>query len=247
MMASLRSELRKLLTVRSTYVILGVTFLLVFFFAFYAEGIRASASSVANHDLLMQGSEQAVISVGLLGALVGVLLVTHEYRYNTIMYTLTTSNSRTKALLAKLLMVTGFSIVFSLIVGALAPALTLAGLHVKGIVLIGQHFSVASVLWKVIFVGWGYAMFAFIFAMIVRIQVGAVSTLFLVPAMVEPLVGLILKKDAVYLPFNALQSVVQANPDLLPISSARAVGIVLVYLAIGLLVSWQLFLRRDAN
>ncbi|HSW99922.1 MAG TPA: hypothetical protein VLH38_02705 [Patescibacteria group bacterium] len=247
MMSSLRSELRKILTVRSTYVILGITFIILLFFAFYAEGLHASVKSVADPGLLAQGAQQAIITVGLLGALVGVLLVTHEYRYNTIMYTLTASNSRTKTLLAKLIVVSGFSIVFSLTVGALAPAMTLAGLHVKGITLVGQHFPIMSILWQTLFVGWGYSMLAFVLASIVRIQVGAVSTLFLVPAMLEPILGFVLKEDSIYLPFNALQSVAKDNPEFLHVSNLRAVVIVLVYFVVGLLVSWQLFLRRDAN
>jgi ABC-2 type transport system permease protein len=248
MRASLKSELRKLLTVRSTYVIFAITAVLVVFFGFYAEGIRASQSSLFNPHLLADGAKQAILSVGLLGSLVGVLLVTHEYRYNTLTYTLTASNSRTKTLFAKLLVVTGFAVVFSLFVGVLSPVMTLAGIHAKGLVLTPQHLSAGSLLWEVVFVGWGYAMMAFIFAMIIRIQVGAISALFLVPAMVEPLLGLLMKKDAIYLPYNALQSVVQTpSADLIHISAGRAVGVVMSYIVVGLLASWILFLRRDAT
>lgn len=247
MFASLKSEFRKLITVRSTYVIFGLATLIVVFFAFYAEGLRVTPSALANPQLLASEAKQAVLTVGLLGALVGVLLVTHEYRYNTIMYTLTASNSRTKALLAKLLVVSGFAVVFSLFMGVLSPVLTLAGIHAKGLTLVPQHIPFGSLLWEVLFLGWGYAMFAFIFAAVVRVQVGAVSTMFLVPAMAEPLLGLLLKKDAVYLPYNALQSIVQPNGDLTHISAARAVLVVLAYLVTGWLISWQLFLHRDAS
>lgn len=247
MFASLKSEFRKLITVRSTYVIFGLATLLVVFFAFYAEGLRVTPSALANPQLLASEAKQAVLTVGMLGALVGVLLVTHEYRYNTIMYTLTASNSRTKALLAKLLVVSGFAVVFSLFMGVLSPVLTLAGIHAKGLTLVPQHIPFGSLLWEVLFLGWGYAMFAFIFAAVVRVQVGAVSTMFLVPAMAEPLLGLLLKKDAVYLPYNALQSIVQPNGDLTHISAARAVLVVLAYLVTGWLISWQLFLHRDAS
>lgn len=247
MFAALKSEFRKLITVRSTYVIVGIATLLVVFFAFYTEGIRVTPAALANPHLLANEAKQAVLSVGLLGALVGVLLVTHEYRYNTIMYTLTASNSRTKSLLAKLLVVSGFAITFSLFMGVLSPVLTLVGVHVKGLVLIPQNIPFGSLFWQVLFVGWGYAMLAFIFAVIVRIQVGAVSTMFLVPAMAEPLIGLLLKQNAIYLPYNALQGVVQANESLGHISPIHAVGVVMVYLVAGWFISWQLFLRRDAS
>jgi ABC-type transport system involved in multi-copper enzyme maturation permease subunit len=247
MFAAIKSEFRKLITVRSTYVIVGLAVLLVIFFAFYATGIRATQSTVSDIGLLANQSRQAILAVGLLGSLVGVLLVTHEYRYNTIMYTLTSSNSRTKTFLAKLVVITGFSVVYALFIAVLSPALTMAGLATKGLTLVPQHIDVASLLWQVLFVGWGYSMVAFILAMIIRIQVGAISAMFLVPAMLEPLLGLLLKKQAVYLPYNSLQSVLQSNPDLLHISPLRAAGVFTVYAVVGLVVAWQFFLRRDAS
>src|SRR3954467_14136812 len=101
MVASIKAEFRKLWTVRSTYVLFLVAFALVAIFAFYAEGIKASPATVQDAGKLAGEVTNAVVTVSLLGALAGVLLMTHEYRYNTIMYTLTSSNSRSKTLLAK--------------------------------------------------------------------------------------------------------------------------------------------------
>jgi hypothetical protein len=56
-----------------------------------------------------------------------------------------------------------------------------------------------------------------------------------------------LKKNAIYLPYNALQAVIQPNLELAHISTLRAVGAVLLYLAAGWFIAWQLFLRRDAS
>jgi len=247
MLSSLKAEFRKLLTVRSTYIIFGITVLLVIFFAFYAEGIKATTEALYNPGLLVSESKQAIMAVGLLGAMVGVLLVTHEYRYNTVMYTLTASNSRTKVILAKLLTVSAFAVVFSLVVGSLSPALTYLGIHLKGHALVHQVFPVWDVLWRVVFVGWGYAMLGFIFASAIRIQVGAISAMFLVPAMVEPLVGLLLKQNAVYLPFNDLQTVLMHQGTLKTISVANAAWLFVIYVVGGMLITWQLFVRRDAN
>jgi ABC-2 type transport system permease protein len=247
MFAALKSELRKLLTVRSTYVISGIAALLIAFFAFYASGYRASAASLMDVHLLKSQVEQAILAVGLLGSIVGVLLVTHEYRYNTIMYTLTSSNSRTKSFVAKLVAVSIFSFVFTLAAAILSPLLTEAGIAVKGSHLIPQAIPLVTLFWKVLFVGWAYGMLSFVFAMVVRIQVGAISTMFLVPAMVEPLLGLLLKKNAIYLPYNALGSILQTNPSLAHISVMAAVGVVSAYVLGGWLIAWQLFLRRDAQ
>lgn len=246
MISSIKSEFRKLLSVRSTYVIVALATALVVFFAFYTEGIRVTQASLHNSGLLANETKQAIVSVGLLGSLVGVLLVTHEYRYNTIMYTLTASRSRTRTLLAKLLVISCFALAFSLFVGVLSPIMTWLGVQVKGLHLVPQSIPIWDLLWKTLFVGWGFSMLAFIFAVIIRIQVGAISTMFLVPAMAEPLLGLLLKHNAVYLPYNSVQAVIQKIPAG-SISPGRAASVVLIYLAIGCLASWILFLRRDAS
>jgi ABC-2 type transport system permease protein len=247
MFAAIKSELRKLVTVRSTYVITAIAIVLIAFFAFYATGWRATPMQLFDQDLLKGQIEQAVLVTGLLGSLVGVLLVTHEYRYNTIMYTLTSSNSRTKTFVAKLVAVTVFSIVFTLLMAILSPLLTVLGINAHGNELVPQTIPLVTIFWKVLFVGWAYSIFAFIFAMIIRVQVGAISMLFLFPAMVESLLAIALRKNAVYLPYNSLQSVLIENGALNKVSVMTAVGWVAMYAVLGLVVAHQLFLRRDAQ
>ncbi|HSW65533.1 MAG TPA: ABC transporter permease [Bacillota bacterium] len=250
MLASLKAEFRKLLTIRSTYVIFAIAILLAVFFAFYAEGIKATASALQRPDLLVSESKQAIMATGLLGALVGVLLVAHEYRYNTIMYTLTSSNSRTKTLLAKLVVVSAFAVLFSLTMGVLSPLLTALGIKLGGHTLVHQSFPIWDVMWRVVFVGWGYAIFGFILAVAIRIQVGAISTMFLWPAMLEPLAGLLLRHNASYLPLNDLSNIAMENdPHVISEMNtvAHPVLLFLGYIVLGLIVVWQLFLRRDAN
>lgn len=190
------------------------------------------------------------MATGLLGALVGVLLVAHEYRYNTIMYTLTSSNSRTKTLLAKLVVVSAFAVLFSLTMGVLSPLLTALGIKLGGHTLVHQSFPIWDVMWRVVFVGWGYAIFGFILAVAIRIQVGAISTMFLWPAMLEPLAGLLLRHNASYLPLNDLSNIAMENdPHVISEMNtvAHPVLLFLGYIVLGLIVVWQLFLRRDAN
>src|ERR1700690_121413 len=99
MRAALKAELRKLLTVRSTYFILIVVLLLEVLFAFYISGWRATATDLHSSGALSSAVTDAVTAVSIFSALVALLLFTHEYRYNTIMYTLTASNSRSRVLL----------------------------------------------------------------------------------------------------------------------------------------------------
>lgn len=247
MINTIKSEFRKLITVRSTYVILILTTLLLALFAFYSEGYKASPSALLDSNYLFEQSEQAILAVGLLGSLVGLLLMTHEYRYNTITYTLAASNSRTRVLLAKVIVVSSFAVAFSLFVGTASPLLVWAGIHAKGGLFIPQHIDFIRLLWHDVFVGWGYSIIAFVFAVIVRTQVGAISTLFLFPAMFEPLLGLALKKKAIYLPYNSLESIAQNNTSLMHISAGRAVVVFSGYVVAGLLVGWILFLHRDAT
>jgi ABC-type transport system involved in multi-copper enzyme maturation permease subunit len=247
MFAAIKSEIRKILTLRTTYVIILLATLLTIFYAFYATGLKLGQSELADPHFLQNQVAQAVLLTGLLGSLVGVLLVTQEYRYNTIMYTLTASNSRTKTFLAKFIVVTLFAVCFTLFIGVLSPFLSVLAIHIKDFQLIPQKMNLLTTLWQALVVGWGYSIMGFVLAMIIRVQVGAISAMFLFPAMVEPLLGLLLKKQAIDLPYNALQAILgQANADLTHVSALHAVGAFAVYAVLGLVISWQLFVRRDA-
>jgi ABC-type transport system involved in multi-copper enzyme maturation permease subunit len=244
MIDSLKAEFRKIFTVRSTYVIAIIAFLLVVLFAFYAEGLRASASAGANPGLMASGVRNAVMTVSILGAIVGMLLVTHEYRYNTIMYTLTASSSRTKTLLAKLIAISVFAMGFALIFGILSPLLTWLGLTLKGIEMVPQQIPVWDTLWRILFYAWGFSMFAALLGFLIRNQVGVIAALFMIPATVEPLMGLLLKSNAVYLPFTLLTSVVERGPR---VTVTHAALVSAGYILGVAIITWQLFVRRDAN
>ena len=247
MFNTIRAEYRKFLTVRSTYAILGIAVLLLILFGFYVEGYRISSTELYDKSLFYNQSQQGILLVGFLGSLIGLLLMTHEYRYNTIMYTLTAARSRTRVFLAKTIVITVFAVVFSILVGFLTPLLVWLGVRVHGGTLIPQHIAFVQIIWHDVFVAWAYCMFGFILAVIVRSQVGAISALFLVPAVLEPLLGLILKKKAIYLPYNSTQSIVTTNASLAHISAGRATLVVLAYIVVGLFVGWFLFLKRDAS
>lgn len=254
MMTSLKSELRKLFTVRATYALSGFVFAMVIFFAFYIEGFRVTPEALADPGRLASETISAITVVAGLFAFVGLLLMTHEYRYNTIMYTLTASKSRTRTLLAKIIVVSFYALLMSVIVGVASPVLTYFGVQLKGHEFVHQVIPVGDLLWRTLFYGWGYSMIALILATIIRSQVGAIVTVFLAPITLEPLLSLLLKSNTVYLPFSALSQVIaSSNPDqqngfnvghLSPSKGALVFGI---YLIIGWIVAWILFLKRDAN
>lgn len=247
MLASIKSEVRKLLSVRSTYVIVLISLVLVGLFAGFGDGFRAEPHSLQNPGLLMNESANAIVFVGLILAFAGLLLVGHEYRYNTIMYSLTITNRRLKMLVAKLIVISVFAIVTGLLVAFFSPLSTIVGAHLHGYQIGPQHFDFWSVIWRCAFVGWGYAMYAFILIAIMRTQVGSIVTFLLVPLIGENIIGHIFKNSSNYLPFTMLQSVAAPGSLGNHTTTAHAAVVALVYIAVGLVVSAVLFLRRDAN
>jgi ABC-type transport system involved in multi-copper enzyme maturation permease subunit len=174
MMNSIRSEFRKLLTVRSTYFILLISLAVIALFAGYGDGFRAGKEAFKNPLWLQHEAFSAVVFAGLITAIVSLLLFGHEYRYNGIMYTLTNSNNRLKSLFAKAIAISVFAVIASLVYALWSPLCTLVGMHFAHHTLIAQTFDFWEVLWRCAFVGWGYAMFAFIFVAIIRSQVGSI-------------------------------------------------------------------------
>jgi ABC-type transport system involved in multi-copper enzyme maturation permease subunit len=250
MLATLKSEFRKLYTVRSTYVILAIILLLVGFFAFYINGWRSSASNLHDPLVLSSIATGAVNDVADFAGLIAILLMTQEYRYNLIAYTLTASNNRSKVLAAKVLVVTLFAIALTCFIGWLAPAAAVWGASLHGLHFVPQIINYHTLIWHSLFFEWGYAMAALILATIIRNQIGAIVALFIGPGVVEGLLSLLFKNNSVYLPFTALTVVLgqTLNPQYQHIiSPLKAVGVVSIYLVIGGAVAWTLFLRRDAT
>lgn len=246
MIPAIKSEFRKLLTTRTTYVICGLALLINAFFSFWVEGYRADAASVHNPLKLASEVTSAVSAVSIFASLVAILLFANEYRYLTIMYTLTSANSRTKVLVSKIFVVTVFAVIFTLFMGAFSPLVTALGMHVKGLDLVPQTFHYGDLLWRTLFFGWAYSMIGLLLVALLRNQVAAIVTLFVVPSTVETLLGLLLKNNTVYLPFTALGAVMQ-HPEHGAISYATAALVALGYIVFGWIVAWLLFLRRDAN
>lgn len=255
MITSLRAEFRKLLTVRSTYVISGIALLALSFFAFYISGLRVEPTSLQDPGYLASASREAVNALAFVLSLAGLLLMAHEYRYNTIMYTLTASNSRSRTLLAKVITVTCFAATASFAVMVLSPTLTWLGIQIAGhgSELAPQVVHIGDLVWRCLFFGWGYAMIALLLITILRNQIGAIVALFMIPITAEPLLSLLLKSNTVYLPFMALNQVLAiSGGEESPLGSdtlspGKGAVVVSIYLVVGWIIAWILFLKRDAN
>lgn len=248
MINEIKAEFKKVFTIRSTYVILGLMLALVIFFGFYVGGWHTDKADLLDPHLLFRVSQQAISFLSIFTALIGVLLLTHEFRYNTIAHSLTLSNSRSKVLAAKIIVITILALVVTTIIGILSPLLTNLGLHVNNMKTIHQTFEYSNLAWRGLVFGWGYAMAGLVMALIIRNQIGAIITLFIVPDTVEGLLSIWLKKNTDYLPFSALHTMLGAgmNVNQANISPVRAMCVFLGYLIVSWIIGWYLFLKKDA-
>lgn len=254
MLPLLKSEFRKLLTVRSTYMITGIVTVLVIFVAFFLEGWRIQPEALQD-PFQLASDVTGALNVTVFGAIIAILLVTHEYRYNTIMYTLTSSKSRTKVLAAKFIVVSVYAIVLTVLIGVLSPLLAYLGAHAHGYSFVPQTLHFGDLAWRSLFYGWGYAMAGLLLAFLTRNQVASIVALFLLPSVVENLIGFLLfKHNSVYMPFGALNQVLNgpatgagSDPISSNLSSGKAAGVYCIYLIVGWAVAWYLFVKRDAN
>jgi len=254
MLAALKSEYLKLVTIRSTYIISGLALAFIVFLSFFIEGFKGASGSAAS-----MGAETAfaemIMNVGGLasafGALVVILLAAHEYRHNTIVYTLTAANNRTKVLLAKIAVTIGYSLAFLAIaigVGIGSYALGMA-VTPRLVELAPQTVELAMV-GRLVFYMVGMSLMALLITFLVRHLVGAIAIIFMVPNTVEPLLGLLLKENAVYLPFSVFNQVLMPGQQMAvpgSLSAGTAIYISLLYLVVGWFIAWALFMRRDAN
>lgn len=249
MINSLKAEFKKVFTVRSTYFILAIVCVLFFFFSFYASGWRVSKADLHNPLTLSGDVTGAVGVVAIFVGIIAILLVTHEYRYNTIMHTLTLSNSRSRVLLAKIIVISGLAIIVSGLAGYLSPVLSVWGASLNHAHFAPQILQHWHLIWTSLFFGWGYAMMGLLLASLIRNQIGAIIILLIAPETIEGLLSLILKRNTAYLPFTALHNVIGQGPGISAnvMTAFHAAIVFSCYLVVGWVVAWILFLRRDAN
>jgi ABC-2 type transport system permease protein len=249
MIPALKAEFRKVFTIRSTYVILAFVLVLLAFFAFFISGWKSDPSQLHNPGSLTGDITGAVQTVSTFWALIAILLITHEYRYNLIAYTLTASNNRNKVLAAKFILCSLIGIVFTLLVGVLSPLLSVLGAHAHGLHFAPQTIHHSKLFWECLFYGWGYTVAGLLFGTLIRNQIGAIVTLFIAPDTVEAILSLLLKHNTIYLPFTALSYVLGQPIHTyagVTMSAPKAALVFSCYLVVGWVTAWILFLRRDA-
>lgn len=241
MIALLRAELRKLFSVRSTYIISAIALVLVAFLSFYIDGYRGMMSPPEWLGYLLQNISTVI---AIFVAIVAILLMGHEYRYNTIMYTLTSANSRTKVLLAKICTIVLFAFGFTLIAWAIGVFGFWLGVTISPNELQGWTPPKAAwdSVWRGLFFVTGFGLLGLLFAFLFRNLVGAIAALFILPT-VEGLLTPLLKENVKYLPFSMMEQV-HTGSTWKPLTAAFLFA---AYMAAAWLLAWYLFTRRDAN
>lgn len=251
MLDTIRAEVRKLFSVRSTYVILMIVFGLTVLVNFYVEGYWAQSGSaaatlqpVAYREIIANGVGTAVLFISI----IAILQMGHEFRHNIITYTLTANARRTQVFLAKVLVIGLFSVLVGLLVGVLSVLMYKLGLSLRGASLPPQEIDLVTAGLRVALYSFTYGIVGLLITILLRNLIGAIVFLLIVPTTVEPLLGLLLKDNAVYLPFSTIDHVlgaamIQGADMSTGVASALTAG----YIAVLGMVTWLIFVRRDAN
>lgn len=305
MISTLKSEFRKLLSVRSTYILTAVALALISLFAYfgtsavtYEEVVCGSTGEVLysrdysdprleqaspqdicegeivtntktdknlSDDRQLYGLQEAVPVMATFVSIVVVLLMAHEFRYNTINYTLTISNSRSKVLLSKLLVSVAFTVIVTLLAMGVSLAVTQAAVNIKDLTLPAQDYNWLYIVARHVAYSVCNALFALVIATLLRSLVASIAAIFVLPT-IDGIGGFLLAARNIeptkVLPFSALDRFGNVVTDVSTsggvadfmaqtssgsASAAMSGAVVAAYLAGLWLVTWYLFVKRDAN
>lgn len=298
MVPTLKAEFKKLITVRSTYLMVLLALFLSGLFTYFgtSQTVYEEVAEPTGSNLQSAGSDQqgtnnqppppeartlkvskdlpkekflsnlqeSIPVVSLFIAVVVVLLMAHEFRHNTITYTLTASNSRSKVLVSKIFVSTIFTIIVALLVILTVTAATYAAVNIKDLNLPPQYYDWLYILARLVGYALGFSLISLAIIALVRNITAGIVALFLLPT-IDAIAGELLKNWDIeatkYLPFSALNRVSNVVQDyiprniaddgvtdmqLLPATVAGATAVFALYLIGTWVVSWYLFLRRDA-
>ncbi|MFA9444920.1 hypothetical protein [Egicoccus sp. AB-alg6-2] len=244
------AELRKLRTVPTTWVITGIGLALVVLSAllpFLVPGFGGDFTGAAGQ---VASSVDTIGGNSIIVLIIGVLVVTTEFRHGTIGRTLQLVPSRTRVLAVKLAAGAAYAVAFVGVSLVLVAVILFAMAAVENVSL-SWGAEVWTALWQV-FVGLGLtAMLGVAVGALLRSQVVAV-TLVLVWVFVVENLAMLLPRVAQWLPFQALNSVfltaetrAQMPPGMRYLEPAAALATFLGYVAVLTTAAVVLMRERD--
>lgn len=246
MISSLKSEFRKFLSIRSTYVISILALLLLGFIAFYATGYQGAKSPASLS--VFQASQNMIMLISAFTGIAAILHICHEYRYNTIAYTLTMTNRRLKVLASKMTVIAVYGFVMSGLALLLTAILVPLGAKMAGADFPPQvDYDAYNLIWRtLVYITLGNWM-ALLFGFLFRSLVFSIVAWFIIPSTIEPLLNGLLKVSSNYLPNMAHTQIMMPTSDPSIYSPLASAGVVLLYLVVGWIAAGALFVKRDAN
>jgi ABC-2 type transport system permease protein len=249
-----KSEVAKIVTLRSTALTLGVTVVA----ALLVTGLVANAALHHSPDFYngfdaTQEALTGLIVAGLTGGVFGALLITGEYSSGTIRATLAATPKRPILLVAKIGVTAAVMVVF-------CELLSLAAFFLGQTILsgggapsanLGSPGALRAVLMTGLFIAL-LALMAFGFGLIFRSTAGAIAA-FVGVVFVLPLVMRgISEPDVRYVPTsiltNSIMATVNQGPGgiVRPLSPAIGLLLMVIYAAIALAAGAVLFVKQDA-
>ncbi|GAB3425105.1 ABC transporter permease [Flindersiella endophytica] len=268
---ALRYEWVRIRTLRSTYWLTGLALVLPavlvgLLAAFLPDRMWAGMDQALGGALLLGGLTFSPLPMtAIFMAMIGAFAFGHEYRYGTMLQTLAAVPQRNKLMLAKLLMVSGWSLAVA-VLGLLLNWALVVGLSGHSLDLFGDPIGPAILGYLVYTVLWG--LLGVGLAALLRNLPLTVVFIFVVPLVVEPLLRAVLllvpgldsiREAANYFPFAAglaststftaseTGQLTGGEPPTVD-SPARVVSGLTFALWIALILSpaWILFKKRDA-
>ncbi len=233
----IRAEFRKLRTVRSTWLLLGIAQLLVIGGVSGLMLQRDDPTSTAGQ----RGAIAHVGLVSLFSLLLGIMAMAGEYRHRTITIAFLATPRRSRLVGAKLLVVSGAGLVFGLAASATALITTAIWMATKGSSLSGDvgRTVVGGIAWNVAFAALGVGL-----GVVVTNLIAAVAAALAWLALVEGIVGQLIGGTAAkWLPF-ALGPALEGQTSLPAWQAALAMaGYALAFVLVGVVLTQ----RRDVT
>lgn len=247
MIPAINAEIRKVLTTRSTYITSAISFLLgVVLVGFFVYGYRNVANAdTSSRALLTALSGTLNVLSAVILAFVAIFSVGYEYRYGTIAYSLTSTNQRLKIFFAKWLVLCVFTLAVAALIVLGGWVAFILGQHGAHITTTTQYGPGWDFFWRAGTTVLAYTSIAFLITILLRSLVAAFTIFLVLPLLVEPIVGLLLKDNAKYLPFTAISAITDNSTSHVP--PTHSLGIVALYVAILAVVSAVIFVERDTN
>lgn len=247
----LRAEVRKLRSVRTTWAMTALGFLLVIVSTSVYLFVEEVGGTFTGADEEVAAAIDQIGSNAIIVLIVAILAVTTEFRHKTIGRTLQITSSRARVLVAKVAVAAGYGVAFFVMGLALVAVLVAVAAGIEG-VSVDVGGDVATALWRgpvglVLNAALGVAIGA-----LLRSQVLTLTLTLVWLFVAETLVNALVPEVARWLPFQALNALFlseetldQAAGAIQPLDPPVALAVFVAYVVLAGAAATTLLTRRD--